>query len=251
MTKPTVGFYDLTGCQGCQLSVLFNEDDLLDIVGAVDIKAFRFVTDNKWDGPLDIAIVEGGVVSKDDEETIKNLRERSTILVALGTCANEGCIQSMRNFRDDADLEYLMFPKMTEGQEDVGDPKPIQKVVPVDLTLPGCPPHREEVKKFFKDVLKGKIWRNYKEPVCVECRLNNNACLLDEGEICVGPLTAGGCQAICTTQGLRCYGCRGISQDAQMDAFMKLMEKKGHKKEDVIKHLETFAAFTFHKELGE
>ena len=101
MGKPKVGFYDLTGCQGCLLSVIYNEDEILDIINAIDIKEFRFIMGEKYDGSLDICFIEGGVVSKEDLEVLKKLRERSTVVIALGTCACHGGIQALRNFTDE------------------------------------------------------------------------------------------------------------------------------------------------------
>ena len=113
MGKPKVGFYDLTGCQGCQLSVIFNEDEILDIIGAVDIKEFRFIMGEKYEGELDICFIEGGVVSKDDLEKVKELRDRSKVVIALGACACEGCIQAMKKFHDPKDIEPLKIVTRT------------------------------------------------------------------------------------------------------------------------------------------
>lgn len=248
MEKPKVAFYDLTGCQGCVLSVIYNEDDLLDIIGAVDIKAFRFIMGETYDGPLDICFIEGSVVSKDDLKILKNLRERSKILVALGACAHVGNIQSIRNFTDEKEIDYLKYDK-TEQNQDTGEPKPIHEYVNVEYSIPGCPPDRDEIKTFFKDILLGKEFRNHKDPVCVECKLNENNCLLDNNIICLGPITQGNCKAICTTNGLKCYGCRGLTYDANFKEYFKMMEEKGFNTDEVKKIMNTFMARSVNEKL--
>ncbi len=241
MAKPKVGFYDLTGCQGCLLSVIFNEDEILDIINAVDIKEFRFIMGEKYDGPLDICFIEGNVTSKDDLEVLKKLRARSSIVIALGTCACEGCIQAMRKYHNKKDITPLTYKKNKQNV-DIGEPKAIDEFVKVEFKVPGCPPDREEIKKFIKFLLIGKTFRPYSDPVCKECRLQENGCLIDEGEICLGPITRGGCNAVCTTNGLKCYGCRGLTEDHNFEEYFKLMKEKDHKVEDVKKILDTFMA---------
>lgn len=250
-TKPKVGFFDLTGCQGCLLSILFNEDELLDILNLIDAKVFRFAMSETTDEPLDIAFVEGTVVSKDDEEMIKKIRNKSKILIALGTCACEGCIPAMRNFIDEKELEPLKYKKKNLQQEDIGKPKPIGYFVKTDYSLPGCPPDREEIKRFIKEILLGKKYRNCSDPVCIECRLNNNGCLIDEGQICLGPITAGGCNAVCPTAGFRCYGCRGLNENAQIETYLDLMESKGIEPYQIKKMMETFMALSINEKLRD
>ncbi|MFH1642468.1 MAG: NADH:ubiquinone oxidoreductase [Nanoarchaeota archaeon] len=243
-----VGFYDLCGCQGCQLSVIFNEDEILDIVNAVEIVAFRFITGKKYDGPIDVCFIEGAVVSQDDLQTLKKLRERSKVLIALGTCACQGNIQAIRNFTDEKELDYLKYEK-TGQIKDIVTPGPIAKYVKVDYSVPGCPPDRDEVKKFIKDLLLGKHFRNYPDPVCRECRLAKNGCLLDEGKICLGPLIQGGCRAVCTNSGFECYGCRGLTDDPNFEEYFKLMKEKNILDVDVKKRLETFISLEVNEKL--
>jgi sulfhydrogenase subunit delta len=248
MAKAKVGFYGITGCAGCLLSVAFNEAELLDIVGAVDIVAFPFIKGKNSDEPLDIAFIEGVVVSNDDMDVLKKLRERAKVVVALGACACEGNIPAMRNFADEKEIDYLKYDKNYQNQ-DIGKPVPIHKVIQVEYFLPGCPPDREEIKKFIKDILLGKKFRNYKDPVCVECRLKDNNCLLDSNVICLGSITRGNCAAVCPNHGLKCYGCRGLTDDANFEEFFDLMEKKGFSAKDVKKIMDTFMALSVNEKL--
>ncbi|MCB9359621.1 cytochrome B [Candidatus Woesearchaeota archaeon] len=247
--KPKVAFHDITGCQGCVLSVIFNEDELLDIINAVDIKEFRFIMGEKYDGPLDICFIEGAVVNKEDEEMVKKLRERSKVVVALGACATHGNIPSLKNWADPKNLERLQYQKKHEQMIDVPNPMPITKFIKVEYSLPGCPPDRDEIKKFVKEILLGKQFYSYPDPVCRECRLFENGCLLDEGKVCLGPITRGGCRAVCCHNGFECYGCRGITDDAQFEEYFKLMEEKGIDATTVKKHMETFAGVEINEAL--
>lgn len=246
--KPKVGFYGITGCAGCLLSVAFNEDELLDIIGAVDIVSFPFIKEKNSLEQLDICFIEGTVVSKDDLEHLKELRSRSKVVVSLGACASQGNIPAMRNFADAKNLKRLKYEKVDQIQ-DVDKPAPLHHYIDVEYSLPGCPPDREEIKTFIKEILLGKTFRNYPDPVCRECRLLETGCLLEEGKICLGPITRGGCHAVCTTHGFECYGCRGLTDDVSFDSFFKLMKDKKIPLEEVKKRLETFMGLEVHEKL--
>ncbi|MEA2036267.1 MAG: hypothetical protein U9O94_02075 [Nanoarchaeota archaeon] len=239
MVKPKVGFYGVTGCAGCLLSVVFNEDEILDIVNAVDIVAFPLLKQKNPEVKLDICFIEGTVVSNDDLETIKKLRKRSKVVVALGTCACQGNIPAMRNFANADELEYLRYKKKKQIKG-IGKPAPLHKFIKIEHSLPGCPPNREEIKKFIKEILIGKTFRDYPDPVCMECKLFENSCLLDNDKVCLGPLTRGGCEAVCPTNGLACYGCRGVTDDANFEEYFKLLSDKEISVTKIKKRMEVF-----------
>jgi sulfhydrogenase subunit delta len=239
--KPKVGFYGVTGCAGCLLSVIFNEDEIVDIINSVDIVSFPFIKGQNSDGELDICFIEGTVVSKDDEKVVNQLRERSKVIVALGTCACEGNIPAIRNYTDKNKLSEWKFKKNPQNQ-DTAEAKPVHEVIQVEYRLPGCPPDRDEVKRFIKDLLLNKVFRNFKSAVCIECKLNENGCLLDDNQICLGPITSGGCNAVCPSHGLKCYGCRGIADDANFDEYFEMLKSKNIKPSQVMKIMDTFMA---------
>ena len=237
--KLKVGVYGLTGCAGCQLSILFNEDEVLDIFTVIDIKAFPFIKGQNIEENFDIAFVEGLVASNDDVEILKKIRSKSKKVVALGACAHTGCIPAYRNFTNKENYQHLLYEK----NHDIADidPTPIQKHVEVDYTIPGCPPNRKHILNFIKEVLVGKEPIPYKRPVCIECRENGNPCLLLQGKICMGPITAGGCNAICTNSGFECWGCRGSSEDSNYKAYVELLRQKGYEDEFIRTRLKIFA----------
>ena len=234
-----IGVYSITGCMGCLLSIIFNEKDLLELNDKVEIAAFPFIKDNEEVQKFDVLIVEGVVTHNDDLETIKKLRSRSKYLVALGACACTGGIPSYRNFVPYASYKHLVYNK----EMDIADrePEPIDAHVKVDHYIPGCPPDKMEILNFFKDLSLGKKPRTYTDPVCIECRLNGNFCLLDRGKICLGPITQGGCNSICINGGFECWGCRGPTDDANFEAMKELLKSKGFTAEQIRKRMLTFA----------
>lgn len=246
--KPKVGFFGITGCAGCLLSVIFNEEDLLPILSNIDLVAFPFIKGDNPESRLDIAFIEGTVVSNNDLETIRGIRRRSKVVVALGTCACDGNIPCIRNFTGMSEFDRLRFDKV-EKNMDVDRPSPVSGFIPVDFTIPGCPPDREEIKTFIRDILIGKDFRNYKGAVCIECRFNEVRCLLDDCNICLGPITNGGCGAVCPQKGLRCYGCRGLNDDANFEEYFRLMRQKGHDIREVKKMMETFMALSVNRRI--
>ncbi|MBW2971791.1 hypothetical protein KY359_02030 [Candidatus Woesearchaeota archaeon] len=244
-TKPVVAFYDLTGCQGCVLTFLFNEDELLDLAGQVDIKAFRFAKGAKDESRFDLVFVEGLVANNSDLEVLKAIREKTNTLVALGACACTGCIPAYRNFIDTSKYASLVYEKVQEIRDQPATP--ISEHVHVDYFIPGCPPDKKQIASFIKDALLGKTPKDYDKPVCFECRLNENRCLLDNGRMCLGPITRGGCDSICTNGKLECWGCRGPTPDANIPLMIKLLEKKGFTKEHIKQRLRTFAGMQMEK----
>ena len=224
--KLKVGVYGLTGCAGCQLSMVFNEDELIDLFTVLDIKAFPFFKGQNIDEEFDIAFVEGLVASNGDIEMLKKIRSKAKKIVALGSCAHSGCIPAYRNFTNKENYEHLLYTK----NNDISDvkPTPIDAHVEIDYIIPGCPPNRKQILDFIKDLVAGKKPVFYKNPVCIECRENGNDCLLLQGKPCMGPITSGGCNSVCTTSGFECWGCRGACDDPNYKAFVTMLREKGY-----------------------
>tara|TARA_Y100000310_G_scaffold313012_1_gene360886 strand:+ start:3805 stop:4596 length:792 start_codon:yes stop_codon:yes gene_type:complete len=225
MTKPKVGFYGITGCAGCLLSAIFNEDDILPLTKIVDIVAFPFIKEKKDESGFDIVFMEGLVASKEDLRVLKEIREKTKVLVSLGACACTGGVPAFRNFIQHDDYQRLVFHKRMK-LEDL-EPSPIDKHVKVEYYLPGCPPDKNEILTFIKDLALGKKPKRYDKPVCFECRLNKNKCFLDKGELCLGPVTVGNCNSVCVNGGLVCWGCRGPTPDANFETLISLLHEKG------------------------
>jgi sulfhydrogenase subunit delta len=244
--KLRVGFYGITGCAGCQLSVLFNEDEILSLFDVVDITAFPFIRERNIDQDFDFVFIEGLVASEGDLETAKKLREKAKVLVALGACAHTGCVPAYRNFTLKENYEHLLYAK-DKGMGDI-DPSPVDAHIKVDYTIPGCPPDKNEILSFIKDIAAGKEPKPYNNPVCIECRRNNNLCLLEIGRPCLGPVTRGGCNAVCINGGFECWGCRGQTDDANIPTMVRLLEGKGHSREFIRNRMRAFVGLKLPKE---
>ncbi len=247
--KPKVGFYGITGCAGCLLEVIFQEDNVLSFFEYLNISSFPFIKEQNDDGSdFDIIFVEGTVVDQEDLEKLKSLRERTKILIALGSCATVGGVPSMKNFMDKDKVEHavykdLVFHKSSHLQN--VNPVPIDNYVKVDFYLPQCPPSKKEVLTFITDLLMGKTPRLQDKAVCYECIMENNKCLLLDGKECLGPITRGGCDAVCPSNGVTCYGCRGPIDDANIKQYVELAKSQGYSEEATRLRFETFAGLKF------
>lgn len=238
MTKLKVGFYGITGCAGCLLSVIFNEDEILDLVQLIELKAFPFIKEVNAEDYFDYIFVEGLVADKEDLETLQKLRKNSKFLVSLGACACTGCIPAYRQYTLRENYEHLIYKKA----DNVGDlqPTPIDAHVKTDFYIPGCPPDKREIVNFIKSIAMDKLPRQFESPVCVECRKNGNQCLLDLGKPCLGPITMGGCNSVCINGGFECWGCRGPSKDMNLDMMIRLLKEKGFDDKFIQDRMRTF-----------
>ncbi len=237
--KLKIGVYGLTGCAGCQLSILFNEDELLDLISMVELRAFPFIKEHNIEEKFDLVLCEGLVASNNDLITLKKIRKKTKVLVALGACAHTGCIPAYRHWTLKENYKHLIYDK-AEDIKDL-DPNPLDAHVKVDFVIPGCPPNKSEIMEFFKDIILGKTPRQYNNPVCVECKKNNNSCLLIQGKPCMGPITAGGCNSVCINSNYECWGCRGPSNEANYKAWIHEMKSKGFRDSFIKARMKMFA----------
>lgn len=241
-TRPKVGIFGLTGCAGDQLAILNCEDELLQIVELLDIRDFLMASsDNEEDSRLDLALVEGAVLSRKDADKLRAIRERSTVLVALGTCAMHGGIPIMdRDFDREALLERVYGPM--GATYDAEPARPLHEVVRVDLGIPGCPVEKRDILEAVAYLLNGDAPLGRAYPVCAECKMRETQCLLARAEgFCLGPVTAAGCDARCPSLGIGCVGCRGPAIDANWPSAVDLFIGRGVEREDVVRRMRTFA----------
>lgn len=240
--KPRVAVFSLTGCEGCSLAILELEDQLLDILGAVEIVNFReAMTERSWD--IDIGLVDGAVSTPEDEAEIKRFREACSILVGIGACACLGGINTLKNHQPEDQYRRYVYGESAEWFATQAA-KPISAFVKVDYELHGCPMVKEEFLKLLKCLLIGRPFKAPNYAVCVECKKRGNPCLYEQGIVCLGPLTRAGCDAICPTFGSRCEACRGIlGKDAVHAAGINLQERYGVTLEDVLGDLRLYGAY--------
>ncbi len=237
--RPKVAVFDFTGCEGCELQLANKEETLADFLKCVDIVNFREVTTDAGDA-YDLALVEGAVTRADEVGRLKAIRGRAKVLVALGSCACFGGVARLKNAYplDEANREvYGDKPKETEPA------RPLKAVVQVDFEIPGCPVNKAEVERIVQHVIWDVPFRFPAYPVCLECKQRYTACLFLKGRLCLGSVTAGGCNAPCPAGGLGCWGCRGKAADCNMEEFLSLAREKGFGDREVNERLGFFGGF--------
>lgn len=238
--KPTVGIFDFTGCEGCELNQLNFEDQLLDILAHVDIVEWREAMDDR-PGEYDIAFVEGSLSTPDCIRRIHDIRRRAKVLVALGTCAVTGGINAVKNTRPIEEVrqevygaDKYLFPTLPA--------LPLSAVVKVDHNVRGCPMTQIEFLKVFTALVMGKRPVESDEAVCVECKLKENECVLERGMICLGPVTRAGCDAQCPSVGQYCIGCRGLVSEPNVAGMEEVLVAHGLSLDDARRRLQLYNA---------
>lgn len=244
MNKPSIGIFGLTGCAGDQLVILNCEDQLLDLVGLLDIRDFLMASsDNDTGCPLDIALVEGAVMSRRDEESLHRIRGRAGLLAAIGTCAVWGGVAARHGNGGRAKLLEEIYGPLG-ARYDSTDARALHEFVKVDLNISGCPIEPGQFLSAVANLLNGNPPLYPQYPVCTECRIGENNCLLTEqNRVCCGPLTLAGCEARCPALGVPCIGCRGPADDANVESAVAMFAEKGIPREEIAARLRTFAPY--------
>jgi sulfhydrogenase subunit delta len=207
--RPKLAVWKLASCDGCQLTVLDCQDELLALAGEVDIAHFTEVTSADTPGPYDVSLVEGSVTTAADAERIRQIRVDSRILVTIGACATAGGIQALRNFADVAEFSAAVYAR-PDYVATLATSTPVSSHVPVDFELRGCPIDKRQLVGLLSALLAGRQPSIPRHSVCHECKLRGTACVMvAHGTPCLGPVTQAGCGAICPAFGRGCYGCFG------------------------------------------
>jgi sulfhydrogenase subunit delta len=215
----TVGVVKYASCDGCQLSLLDLEDELLDIVGRFDIVEFPEASSTRSDGPYDLLIVEGSISTEDQAREIVELRAKATTLVTIGACATSGGIQALRNWMDHEAVRAAVYAH-PEYVASLATATPVSEHVTVDYELHGCPIDTAQLRELLVSVALGRRPQIREEAVCVECKRRGLACVMvASGTPCLGPVTQGGCGALCPAFARGCYGCFGPVRSGNVDAL--------------------------------
>lgn len=207
--RPRLAVVKFASCDGCQLSVLNLEDDLLAIGQHVDIRLFPEASSRMARGPYDITLVEGSISTPDDMQRLVDIRSQSKTLITIGACATAGGIQALRNWSNVEAFARAVYPQ-PEYIRSLSTSTPISEHVHVDFELWGCPIDRQQLLSVLTDVLHGIEPRVPTHSVCLDCKRQGHMCVLvAKGMPCLGPVTQTGCGAICPGMGRDCYGCFG------------------------------------------
>src|SRR6266496_128725 len=206
---PKLAVWKFASCDGCQLSLLDCEDELLALAGAVEIAYFPEASRMMVKGPYDLSLVEGSITTPHDAERIKEVRGASKYLVTIGACATAGGIQALRNFKDVEQFISVVYAS-PEYIDVLATSTPISNHVPVDFELRGCPINKHQLIEVITAYLHGRRPNTPPQSVCVECKLRGTVCVMvAHGTPCLGPVTHAGCGAICPSYNRGCYGCYG------------------------------------------
>jgi sulfhydrogenase subunit delta len=227
--KKKIGLFSLSCCEGCECVIFEHPREFLQAVADVEIVEARLLEDAdiKWE-PWDVAFVEGSAITKENFEVLKKIRENAAIFVTLGNCSEFGGIHKMKNYRgkDKLAKELYKYPKTIDNSEihDMAD------LVKVDYNIPGCPITAGEFLRIAYDLLSGRKPKIAERTVCYECQRRNFPCLLQKGEPCFGPITRGGCGAVCLASRMPCEACRGFYEGANFDSMFNIIDKQVGKK---------------------
>ena len=240
--KPKVAFFDFACCEGCQLQIVDLEEQLLDLLNIVDLVEFREAISDK--GPeYDISFIEGSITREQDEARIKDIRNRSKILVAFGACATTGGVNKLKNLWSSLDDVRKEVYKEDWKQEhlDTYPTKAVDEVVKVDYYIHGCPINKDEFLSIVKSLAIGKEPKLPVYPVCVECKMKENVCLFDKGQVCLGPIALAGCGAMCPSNGSACEACRGTMPNPNKNAMHEVLKENGLTVDDIKEKFTIFA----------
>lgn len=217
--KAKVAVWKFTSCDGCQLSLLDCEDELLTVAGAVDIAYFMEATSRQVPGPYDLSIVEGSISTPEQLELIESVRSQSTFLIAIGACATAGGIQALRNIADVDDYIRQVYAH-PEYISTLNTSTAIADHVAVDFELRGCPINKQQLLEVINAFLNRRRPNISEHAVCVECKLNGTVCIaVARGVACMGPVTHAGCGALCPKYHRPCFGCYGPKENPNPESL--------------------------------
>ncbi len=241
--KPKLAVWKFTSCDGCQLSILNLEEELLLLPEAVEISHFLEATSAVAEGPYDLSIVEGSVSTPEEEERIREIRRMSRKLVTIGACANAGGIQALRNFADVEGFVSAVYAS-PEYISTLDTSTPMSAHVPVDFELQGCPPDSRQVLEVITAFLSDRSPTISSQSVCMECKIRGNVCVMvAHGTPCLGPVTHAGCGAICPAYDRGCYGCFGPKETPNTRSISNWFEGLGVAESDLVPRYRQFNAF--------
>lgn len=246
--KPKLAVWKFSSCDGCQLSLLDCEDELLSVAESVQIAYFLEATRAEVKGPYDISLVEGSVSTPHDIERIQKVRRCSNALITIGSCATTGGIQALRNVSNVNvnDLINIVYAH-PEYIDTLDTSTPIRDHVPVDFELSGCPINKFQLLEVLNAFLNGRKPNIPNHSQCVECKLNGTPCIMiTQGVPCLGSVTQGGCGNLCPSSNRGCYGCFGPKETPNTSSLSGWMKSEWNLDKLQIKHL--FRGFTANAE---
>lgn len=248
--KPRLAVWKFASCDGCQLSILDCEDELLSIADAIDIAYFPEASRAMVKGPYDISLVEGSITTPHDDARIQQVRQLSKLLVTIGACATAGGIQALRNFKDAKELTSIVYAT-PQYVEILGKSTPISDHVQVDFELWGCPVNKQQLVEVLGAFLNRRKPNTPAHSLCITCKLRGNVCVMVAHDTpCLGPVTRDGCGALCPSYSRGCYGCFGPKETPNTRSWSAWCSRHGANEQDLMRAFRGFNAYAeaFRKE---
>jgi coenzyme F420-reducing hydrogenase gamma subunit len=240
--KKKLAIWKFSSCDGCQLSLLDCEDQLLTVLGAVEVAYFIEASRAQQEGPYDLSLVEGSITTAHDVERIKVIRQASRKLITIGACATAGGIQALRNFKDVKDFIAIVYAR-PDYIDTLATSTPISAHVNVDYELHGCPINKAQLLEVVAALLIGRKPVIPSHSVCIDCKLKGNVCVMvAHGTPCIGPVTHAGCGALCPSYDRGCYGCFGPQDTPNTAALSAELKTLGVSEGDLLRLYRSFNA---------
>lgn len=225
---PRVVVIGLASDFGCQVQMTNQEDHLLDVLGAIDLTYWQLASSGHMPADYDVAVIEGAVTTGEHVELLRRVRETADVVITIGACAVTGGIPALATH---GELEERVGCVYGDDGSLVAcgriAPMPVSAVIDVDHRVPGCPIQPHEFVAVLQRALMGLSDRPPREPMCAACKVAENACFYEQGTVCLGLVTRTGCGARCVSLGRPCTGCRGVADDANLDAARALLAERG------------------------
>jgi sulfhydrogenase subunit delta len=243
-SKPRLAVFKFASCDGCQLSLLDAEDELIAVAGEVEIAYFVEARRQTLAGPYDVSLVEGSITTPEEIERIQEVRRQSKLLVTIGACATAGGIQSLRNWRNVDDFIDIVYAT-PDYINTLATSSPVSEHVPVDFELRGCPINKYQLLELVTALLIGRQPKVPTYSLCLECKRRGTACVMvAQGIPCLGPVTQAGCGAICPAYNRGCYGCYGPMEAANTEALGQQFLSLGTSPGEVVRLFRSFNGYS-------
>lgn len=240
--RPKLAVYKFASCDGCQLSLLDCEDELLALTGVIEIAYFPEASRAWVDGPYDLVLVEGSITTPRDRALIREVREVAKHLVTIGACATSGGIQALRNYGEVSDYLRIVYAH-PDYIETLATSTPISDHVKVDFELRGCPVDKHQLIEVITAFVAGRKPAIGRYAVCLECKMAGHVCVMVANRTpCLGPVTHAGCGALCPGYHRGCYGCFGPQETARPRALSERLAQLGTTRPELLRLFRTFNA---------
>jgi len=247
MKKPRIGVFKFTSCDGCQLSILNMEEELLDIIDFFEIAYFKEATDKPLRGEFDISIVEGSISTEWQKREIVDIRQKTRSLITIGACATSGGLQALRNWANLSSYKKNVYPQ-PDVIKALSTSTPISDHIHVDYELWGCPISTYSLSEVFTSFLIRKKPGMPKYSLCMECKRKGIPCILvSKSEPCLGPITLAGCDVLCPSLNRPCYGCFGPKEGGNIESLLIQFQKMGFTQKDCNLLLDKMNTYAYRK----